>query len=253
MKIDRNYKKIPKSALNSYSSFLKHAYQVLENHYQNEYVFKNAFLTDWLIKELGKSDSIIFNEFRIGGAVSDLAMFNGISKAFEIKTEFDSDQRLKGQIEYYSQVFNETYLIIPKEKLNMYKEYRKDVGIILFDNKNKEKFEFYNKAKFREKLNPTILMQILHTNEYKEIVEKYYGELPKMNSFNQYKLCYNLIKAIPINELNQMYLEQIKKREFDKILSLHTYRELNQICLALKLKKKEKRCLIKNLKQPIQI
>ena len=251
LKIDRHHKEIPKSALNSYSSFLKHSYRTLEKYYQNEYVLKNSFLTNWLIKELGKSDSIIFNEFRIGASVTDLAMFNGVSKAFEIKTEFDSDQRLKGQIKNYNEVFNETYLIIPKFKLNTYKKYKKNVGIIIFDPESRDKFELYNNAKFKEDLNPKILMQILNTKEYKRIVEKYYGALPQMNSFNQYKVCFDLIKSIPIVQLNQMYLEQIKKRRFDRILSSRTYKELNQICLALKLKKNEKRILIENLKQPI--
>ncbi|WP_423817954.1 sce7726 family protein [Salinimicrobium sp. TIG7-5_MAKvit] len=253
LKINRHHKKIPNSALNSYSSFLKHSYKVLEKHYQNEYVLKNSFLTNWLIKELGKSDSIIFNEFRIGRSVSDLAMFNGVSKAFEIKTEFDSDQRLKVQIENYKEVFNETYLIIPKSKLSSYRKYSKKVGIILFDFQSKDKFEFFNKAEYRENLKPAILMQILNTEEYKRIVKNYYGDLPKMNSFNQYKVCFKLIKSIPIVRLNEMYLEEIKRRKLDQILSAHTYKELNQICLALKLKKKEKKNLIENLKQPIQI
>ena len=253
LKINRHHKEIPYSALNSYSSFLKHSYKVLEKYYQNEYVLKNSFLTNWLIKELGKSDSIIFNEFRIGKSVSDLAMFNGISKAFEIKTEFDSDKRLKGQIENYKEVFNETYLIIPKSKINSYRKYSRNVGIILFDFKSKDKFEFFSKAEYRENLNPAILMQILNTDEYKRIVQKYYGELPKMNSFNQYKICYNLIESIPIIRLNEMYLEEIKKRKLDQVLSSHTHKELNQICLALRLKKKEKNNLIENLKQPIQI
>lgn len=251
LKIERHYNEIPKSALSSYSTFLKHSYKILEKYYQNEYVLKNSFLTNWLIEELGKSDSIIMNEFRIGGSVTDLAMFNGISKAFEIKTEYDSDQRLKSQIENYKEVFNETYLIIPKSKFSTYKKYKKDVGIILYDNTSNEKFEFYKKSELRENLNPTILMQVLNTNEYKRIVEKYFGELPKMNSFNQYKICFELIKSIPIVELNQLYLEQIKNRKFDKVLSASSFKELNQMCLALKLKQKEKRTLIQNLKQPI--
>lgn len=39
--------------------------------------------------ELGEKDSIVFNELSIGKAHADLAMFNGVSKVFEIKTIFD--------------------------------------------------------------------------------------------------------------------------------------------------------------------
>ncbi|WP_203293502.1 sce7726 family protein [Luteirhabdus pelagi] len=250
-KIKRYYNRIPQSALTSYSKFLKHCYNVLEQHYQNEYVIKNSFLTNWLIKELGKSSSVVFNEFRIGKSVSDLAMFNGVSRAFEIKTEYDSEQRLKDQIKNYKEAFNEIYLIIPKSKLETYKKYGDGVGIILFDSSKNEKFEYYRKARYSENLNPAILMQILNTNEYKMVVQEYFGVLPSMNSFDQYKKCFDLIKSIPIVELNQLFLEQIKKRKLDNVLSTYRYKELNQISLALKLRKKEKRTLIKNLKQPI--
>jgi hypothetical protein len=250
-KIERYYNKIPKTALISYSKFLKHSYNVLEQHYQNEYVLKNSFLTNWLIKELGKSTSVVFNEFRIGKSISDLAMFNGVSRAFEIKTEYDSEKRLNDQIKNYGEAFNEIYLIIPKSKLNTYKKYENRIGIILFDNKKNKKFEYYKKAEYRENLNPAVLMQILNTNEYKKIVKKYFGELPIMNSFDQYEKCFNLIRSIPIIELNQLFLEQIKNRKVDNVLSTQRYKELNQISLALKLSKKEKQTLINNLKQPI--
>jgi len=253
VKIDRHSDKIPNSAYDSYLKFIKHAYRVLENSYQNEYIFKNSFLTHWLINELGQSNSIVFNEFRAGTSVADLAMFNGISKAFEIKTEFDSDKRLQGQIENYKQVFNETYLIIPKSKVDLYRKYDEAIGIILFDDNKTNKFEVFRKSVTIESLNTSMLMEILNTKEYKEIVESYYGKLPKMNSFNQYKICLELINSIPTVALNQLYLEQIKNRKLEKILSKHNYKELNQICLALKLKKKEKRNLIENLKQPIHI
>ena len=163
LKINRHSKKIPNSAYSSYAKFIKHAYKILEKSYQNEYVFKNSFLTHWLINELGESNSIIFNEFRAGNSVADMAMFNGVSKAFEIKTEFDSDKRLKGQIENYKQVFNEIYLIVPKSKVYLYSAIDEAVGIILFDENRVGKFEVYRKPIFRENLNPSLLMEIFYT------------------------------------------------------------------------------------------
>ncbi len=250
-KIERYSKYIPISKNYSYLDFIKFSYSIIENHYQNEYVYKNAFITDWLIKELGQSDTTIFNEFRVRNSVADLAMFNGTSKAFEIKTAFDSDKRLRGQINDYLKIFNEVYLIIPFSKVDLYKKYDLNIGIILFDNKNERRFEIYRKAKNTHDLESSVIMETLNTNEYKRIVLKYYKEFPKTTSFNQYEICSNLIKEIPINELNKLFIEQIKSRELDNILSDRYYKELNQIFLSLKLKKKDKFSLIDNLKQPI--
>ncbi|MFT6843615.1 MAG: hypothetical protein ACJASR_002399 [Psychroserpens sp.] len=247
----KRYSDSTKPSYSNYLEFIKFTYRVLQLHYQNEYVYKNSFLNHWLINELGKSDSVVFNEFRVGKSVADLAMFNGISKAFEIKTEFDSDKRLSTQIADYKRAFNEVFLIIPSSKIKLYEKYDSEIGIILFDDSFKNKFELYRTASTRKNIEPLVLMDLLHTAEYKAIVDEYFGELPKMNSFNQYETCKTLIETIPIAELNGMYLEQLKKRKLDNVLSSHSFKELNQICLALKLKKQEKQSLIDILKTPL--
>lgn len=56
----------------TYLSYLKYVYKVLEKFYPNEYIYKNEFINKWLIRELGKSDSIVYNEFRLGKTVADI-------------------------------------------------------------------------------------------------------------------------------------------------------------------------------------
>lgn len=249
-KIERHSNSTSRTFSN-YLEFIKFSYDILKVHYQNEYVYKNSFLNNWLINEMGKSDSVLFNEFRVGKSVADLAMFNGISKAFEIKTEYDSDKRLTTQIADYKKAFNEVFLIIPSSKIDLYKKYDSEIGIILFDDSFEQQFEIYREPHTRQKLESAVIMEILHTEEYKSIVTEYFGDLPKMNSFNQYDICKSLIETIPICELNNLYLDRLKKRKLDNVLSNRYFKELNQICLALKLKKEEKQSLINNLKTPI--
>ena len=253
VKIRRYSEEIPASGKLTYLSFIKHAYQVLQRNYQNEYVLKNSFLSKWLINELGETNSIIFNEFRVGKSIADLVIFNGVSKAFEIKTEFDSDARLEGQLKEYRRAFNEVYLIIPKSKLAEYHKYSSEIGIILFDNSALGPFELINKPIFQKAIDPSIIMEVLHTQEYKNIVIQYYGELPQMNSFNQFEVCSKLIHSIPLECLNRLYLKQLKLRKNNIVLSNRYFTELNQISLALKLSKEDKKLLINKLKTPINL
>lgn len=88
----------------SYLNILRYIYKILVENYPNEYIFKNEFLNKWLKSELGNSKSIIINEFRLGNAIADLAMFNGISKVFEIKTILDKEYRLSNQIKEYKNI-----------------------------------------------------------------------------------------------------------------------------------------------------
>jgi hypothetical protein len=252
-KINRYDTKWQNSTNATYLDYLKYIYQILENNYQNEYIFKNSFLNEWLIKEIGQNNTKVFNEFRVGNAVADLVMFNGKSKVFEIKTEFDSSKRLNLQLENYSKAFNEIFLIVPESKLSVYSKFDKSIGLISF-NKN-EKFERFTKKRdaiTNYTVDSTTIMKILHTNEYKSIVKSFYGELPIMTSFNQYNICNKLIDSIPNDQLNKYFIEKMKDRSLENTLSNRYYKEFNQISLSLKLNKIEKENMIKSLKSTIK-
>lgn len=246
IKLER-YNLIEQNKGNSYLKFLKNTYRILEENYPNEYVLKNEFLNKWLKKELGTNNSIIFNEFRIGKAIADLAMFNGVSKVFEIKTILDKEYRLSNQLQEYKKIFNEVYIIVPNVLLSKYLNYDNTVGIISFDSKSK-KFELIRKAERINKIDSNTLMEILHTKEYLEISKAYFGQLPEMNSFNQFDICKELISKIPKKDLNILFLTAMKKRNINNIFFNKVNSEFNQICLSLNLKKQERDNLINGLK-----
>ena len=251
-KIMRYDEDLINSSNTTYLDYLKHVYSVLERNYQNEYIFKNTFLNDWLIKELGMQNSKIFNEFRVGNSVADLVMFNGCSKIFEIKTEFDSDSRLAIQLENYRKVFNQIFIIIPESKLYAYNKYDKSIGIITFNPESADRFHLYRDSSLSFDIDHITIMHILHTAEYKAIVKAYYGELPKMTSFNQFQICSHLISNIPQTELNSLFISQMKNRENKNEFSMRYYKEFNQLSLALRMTKKDRDNMIQNLKTPLQ-
>lgn len=232
---------------NSYLKFLRSTYNILEKNYPNEYILKNEFLNKWLKREIGTDDSIIFNEFRIGKAIADLAMFNGISKAFEIKTILDKEVRLSNQLQEYKKIFNEVYIIVPDVHVTKYSRFDNAVGIISFKS-SLGKFDLIKKAENNIEIETNTLMEILHTKEYLDISKAYFGELPKMNAFNQFEICKELISKIPKTDLNKLFITAMKKRNINNQFFNKVNTEFNQICLSLNLKKQERDNLIKNLK-----
>lgn len=234
----------------TYLQYFKYLYKVLGKHYQNEYYFKNEFLNKWLKSELGKSDSLIFSEFRIGKAIADLAMFNGSSRVFEIKTALDKMDRLSGQLEAYRRVFNEIYLIVPTEYLNNYLDCDKDVGIISFDSQENS-FHLIRNANSLLEIDASALMEVLYTHEYKEIVLSYFGFLPKMTDFTQFDICSQFIRRIPLEDLNKLFVSRIKLRMVHNLFFSKRNSEINQVCLSLNLNKKDRELLITNLNRQI--
>jgi len=252
-KIERYDENWLKSKRATYLDYLKYVYSVLLMNYQNEYVFKNEFLNKWLISELGEDNSKIFSEFRVGNSVADLVMFNGCSKIFEIKTEYDSDFRLPLQLENYKKAFNQIYLIVPESKLRVYEKYDERFGLISFNSNCKNSFEPRRVASINFEIDPPTIVNILHTNEYKSIVQTYFGHLPKMTSFSQFKICSEMISEIPENELNELFIAEMKKRGINDALSNRFYKEFNQLFLALKINRTNKNMMMNSLKTPIQL
>lgn len=243
----QRYQLTKKNKGNSYLHILRQAYKILEEQYPNEYILKNEFLTQWLKNELGTNQSIIFNELRLGKAIADLAMFNGKSKVFEIKTILDKEYRLSNQLQEYKKLFNEVYIIIPRELFGKYSEFDKQIGIITFDSHSKN-FELIQKSYFNFNIDINVLMEVLHTKEYLQIVNQFYKEVPEMNSFNQFSICKDLISQIPSINLNELFIKKMKERKINNEFFNKVNREFNQICLSLNLNKSERNNLIHKLK-----
>lgn len=235
----------------TYADYLKYLYKILEDNYPNEYIFKNSFLNEWLINELGNNNSKVFNEFRVGNSVADLVMFNGHSKVFEIKSELDTDNRLELQLENYRQAFNQIFVIVPESKIYNYEKYDQSIGLISYNKIRLHKFQLYRNAEVNYNIDAKTIMNILHTKEYKSIVQNYFGTLPKMTSFDQYVICEELVCKIPTRDLNSLFIEKMKERFFNPNISKRNYKEFNQINLSLKLNKNQKEKMILNLKSSL--
>ena len=230
----------------SYLKVLKEAYKMLQKNYQNEYIIKNEFLNKRLIQKIGNRHSVIFNEMRLGDATADLAIFNGISRVFEIKTILDKEYRLSRQLEVYKRVFNEVYVIVPQENVKKYMKYD-DVAIISYDPDISD-FNVEREATKNTGIDINTLMNILHSKEYIDITNKYYREIPEINAFNQFEICKSLISEIPHRELNDLFIETMKNRKIYNSFFKKNDNEFNQVCLSLNFKEEERKELIKKLK-----
>lgn len=240
--------------LTTYSDYLKFIYKELRKNYRNEYIYKNTLINELLLKEYGVKNTIVINEFRVGNSIADTVMFNGTSKAFEIKTELDSEKRLPDQLEDYTKIFKECYVVTHKKLVEKYIKANKNIGIIaLSKGKRSLKIEEVKSAKINENIDASTLMKTIRTNEYKYIVENHYGQLPEMNDFNMFNICEELIMKIPNNELNELFLEVIRKRK-SNTGKLRTFsHELRQLALAMNFNSDTYNLLLEKLNKPITL
>jgi len=240
--------------INSYIDYIKYIYRELRKQYRNEYLYKNTFSTDILLKKYRLKNTLAINEFKVGNSIADIVLFNGSSKAFEIKTELDTNIRLGGQLADYKKIFNECYIITHESLVDKYLKEDFNIGVIqLIERPRSVVLEEVRAAKKNEDIDVVTLMKSLRTSEYKNIIKTHLGELPRMNSFNMYDLCLEIMKDIPNNELNGLFLTEIKKRKSSTSIINKFQMELRHLCLAMNIDEERYEILKHKLRKPINL
>ncbi len=115
-----------------YSLFEK-AFSLLKREgYRHEYIYKAALTHKILLGTHSLQTASMLNEFRVGECKADLAILNGTSTVYEVKSERDSLSRLERQLAAYASVFAQVYVIAAEDHVEAVKgSVSRDVGIML--------------------------------------------------------------------------------------------------------------------------
>jgi len=87
--------------------------EIIFNYYHCERVIKYQFIK--FLKE--NNNHIVAFEMSIGDSRVDICRINGGTYAYEIKTEYDTFERLPNQLQDYSMAFEKVYVIVPKTRV----------------------------------------------------------------------------------------------------------------------------------------
>lgn len=231
----------------TYLKYLSNSYRKLKKNYRCEYVLKNELLNKIISKGV---NNVVFSEFKINKSILDLAVFGEKSIAYEIKTEFDSPKRLDTQLADYQTLFDKCYIVVPQSEVNNYRLHiPSTIGVLAFAyEKQNIYFKLVRKASFNKELDVDVLMQCLQTNEYIQIVEKYFGELPTSSHLKMFKACKEKIASIPRDQLRELFLDTIKKRKLSRAKLYNYPRCLSQVILSMQLTDEAVELLLKKLR-----
>lgn len=219
----------------SISDMFKKIYSILIKEYRCEYIYKNELLNRSILKEYGTKHSIVFNEFKVGKSIADIALFNGESKAFEIKSDLDSTFRLSGQIADYTRLFQKCYIVVPEAKLDEYAtSIGLNIGIIALKVVNKHlELVQYREAVSNDYIDPKLVMGCLRTKEYKRLIETYFDRVPNVSDFEIFDECSKMMATIPCQDLQQLFLREIESRKNSYSNIRLVQKELRQMCLSM--------------------
>lgn len=197
----------------SKDSILNYIYAFVSENYRNDIVFKIELLENLELFIDRITDAFIVNEFKTGRCVTDIAIFNGKSISFEIKSDLDRASNLNTQLNQFSKVFDKNYLITNEERVCKFsKQISENCGLISVD--SNLNFELVKEAKTNENLSFDLLFKILRKDEYLDLVVKYFGEIPNVPNTRIYSECFRMLSGVDFNEFRGDFIEKMKKRSY---------------------------------------
>lgn len=239
----------------TYLDYFLYLYRSMMKHYRCEYVFKNEVINKILLRHFSNPNTISFSEFRVNQSIADLVMFNGVSRAYEIKTDYDSDKRLISQLTDYNKLFEKTYLVISAAGYSKYvNELPQNVGIIVFEYKNgRLVHRVIREAEKNTIIDIHTLMRSIRATEYKNIVKEIYGTLPNVSEFDMFEACENLLKVADNKKVRDTFMNVIKQRKTNTQSLGQFERCFRQLGVATNMTLTEYHSFVNNLSKPIKI
>lgn len=224
---------------------------------RDEYVYKNAIIQKNILGRHSLRTTSVVSEMRSLNSKVDIAVFNGTSTAYEIKSERDTLSRLEQQISDYRKTFASVNIVtLPKFIDPIIELIHEDVGII-------ELSERYTLNTIRESINKTnrldkfAIYNSLRTTEINSILKKYYHkDLPVFPNTQIRREYFKLWNDIPVEDLHHGVVNELKKSRSksnfsDQIASLPE--SLKSIGVNSKFSEKEYNKLLDSLSKPVSV
>ncbi len=197
----------------TFGTALTACFDHLKSEYRTEYVYKESILSKLVLANHKLSECVIIPEFRTGLSKADLAVFNGTSTVYEIKTELDNLERLEGQLSDYNQIFDYVYVVTTSKYSDKILDFAPlNVGVYVFGDDG-ELALLKDASSNKKCVNPSLLMASLRKEEYQDIVLSEFGFLPEVPSTKIYGKCLEMIQQINPSKLHDLMVSCISQRK----------------------------------------
>jgi len=154
---------------------------------RHEYVYKAAIAHKILLGTHSLKTASMMTEFRVCGCKADVAIINGTSTVYEIKSERDNLDKLVRQIEAYRKFFASVNVIAGENHLaEISDSLPSDVGIMVLSDR-------YQISTIREatddpsRVVPEVVFDSLQLSESRQVLDIYGISIPKVPNTQMYQ------------------------------------------------------------------
>ena len=176
--------------------FFEFLYHFISNTYRNEYVYKNVITNKVLLGRHSLNSSSMLTEFRVGNCKADVVILNNTSTVYEIKSEYDSLDRLEEQVSSYMQMFDKINVISSSSQLDKLETILpSEIGIPELTSNNKI-HTVREPTSGKRSVDPSVIFNSLRKPEYIDIIKKRFRYIPDVPNTRIYKECLELFTTL---------------------------------------------------------
>lgn len=187
-------------------------YRQLLDHYRCEYVYKNAIATKIFLSRHSLQNSLMTDEIRSAGSRGDVAILNGTSTIYEIKSEFDSFDRLDNQVSDYQKVFDRIYVVTTEKKSRVLTgTAQRSVGIIVLRDDGTLS-TLRESESHKQSTDPAAIFDCMRQSEYCRAVAEVFGYVPQVPNSELYRKAKEMFCSLPSHVAHDLMVSQIKRR-----------------------------------------
>jgi hypothetical protein len=187
-------------------------YNLLFERYRCEYVYKNAIATKIFLSRHSLKDSFMTDELRSGASRADVAILNGTSVVYEIKSQYDSFDRLPGQIADYRRIFDQIIVVTTEPKAaSLDKSVDADIGLIVM-RKDGTLSTVRKPESNKHNTDPATIFDCMRQIEFCRATAEAFGLLPDVPNSKLYCTIKEMFCSLKPAKAHDLMVRQVKSR-----------------------------------------
>jgi hypothetical protein len=191
------------------------AFELVSKQYRSEYYYRNIITSNIFVGKYRASNSAILNELRLGSAIADCVVINGRGTVYEIKTAYDSAEKLPKQIQNYYHVFGFVNVVVPSLLERKYYDLLQESSVGLYTVNSRGQLSQIRPATYNDNAFERVSMfNVLRAAERDLILRRNNLGIPDVPNGLRYSATLSLIDEMPLARF-QREVELVLKGRFD--------------------------------------
>lgn len=194
------------------ASSLEAVYAYLKVNYRCEYVYKNEIARQLLLKNHSDKSATLLREVTSERAIADIVIVNGVTAAYEIKTELDNFDRLNNQLTSYSKLYDQLYVVTHERAVQaVTQRVAPYVGLMVLDEQGAITTQ-RQAEDISHLFEPATAVVTLRQSELVTAIEKATGALPAMGTAAIFSYCRAWYENLAQEQARGIFYTALKSR-----------------------------------------